>query len=60
MRYSTESKEKINGVVYTPKAMADFLSNEMVMFHSRMTKKEEISILDPACKFRSSGNLISF
>lgn len=47
MRYSRTSKEKENGIVYTPKEMADYLSHEMIM-HKSPQDNGIISILDPA------------
>ena len=32
MRYKNESKEKSNGIIYTPIEMADFLALEMIKF----------------------------
>ena len=47
MRYSNTSKEKENGIVYTPTAMADYLAHEMIV-HKHPQKDGIISILDPA------------
>lgn len=47
MRYSNESKEKANGVVYTPSDMADFVANEMIKYHVPLTE-ENVFIMDPA------------
>ena len=49
MRYSNIGKEKANGVVYTPKAMADYLAKEMVNHKSCDNYNcNVIRILDPA------------
>ena len=57
MRYSNESKNKMNGVVYTPKEMADFLCDEMIR-HSPIKIKDssDIAVLDPAI---GTGELIT-
>ncbi len=47
MRYSSESKEKANGVVYTPSDMADFVANEMIKYHVPLAE-ENVFIMDPA------------
>ena len=47
MRYKNETKEKSNGVIYTPKEMADFLSNELISYHTS-DSGNEIYVLDPA------------
>lgn len=47
MRYKNETKEKSNGVIYTPVEMAVFLSNELISFHNN-NYDDEIRILDPA------------
>ena len=47
MRYKSETKEKSNGVIYTPKEMADFLSNELISYHIN-NYDDEIYVLDPA------------
>lgn len=47
MRYKNETKEKSNGVIYTPKEMADFLSNELISYHTN-DFGNEINVLDPA------------
>lgn len=49
MRYTNIEKEKINGVVYTPTAMADYLSIEMIR-HKKYSgnSTEDIRVLDPA------------
>lgn len=47
MRYSNTSKSKENGIVYTPRAMADYLAYEMIM-HKPPQDNDIISILDPA------------
>lgn len=49
MRYKNESKEKSNGVIYTPKEMADFLALEMIKYGNfDLTNSTEVNILDPA------------
>ncbi len=49
MRYSNETKEKANGVVYTPREMADYLANQIINFSKiDLTKQSSISVLDPA------------
>lgn len=57
MRYSNESKNKMNGVVYTPKEMADFLCDEMIR-HSpiKIKASSDIAVLDPAI---GTGELIT-
>lgn len=47
VRYSKTSKEKENGVVYTPVEMADYVSAEMLKYGS-IKGKEIIEVLDPA------------
>lgn len=49
MRYNNETKEKFNGVVYTPREMADYLAGQMIHF-SRidLTAQTTINVLDPA------------
>lgn len=47
MRYSNINKEKANGVVYTPKSMAEYLAKEMVKYKAR-GESNTIRILDPA------------
>ena len=47
MRYSSLIKEKENGVVYTPTAMADYLAAEMIKYKP-CTNADYIRILDPA------------
>lgn len=46
-RYSKISNEKRNGIVYTPEAMAQYLSRQMLAFYKGDFTKE-IKILDPA------------
>ena len=46
-RYSNTGKTKENGVVYTPKEMADYVATEMLKY-KRNGFGDEISILDPA------------
>lgn len=46
-RYSNTGKTKENGVVYTPKEMADYVATEMLKYR-RTEFEDEISILDPA------------
>jgi len=49
MRYSNETKEKANGVVYTPREMVDCLANQMINFSKiDLTKQLSVSVLDPA------------
>ena len=49
MRYKNESKEKSNGIIYTPMEMADFLALEMIKFSKFDLKNaKEVNILDPA------------
>ena len=49
MRYKNESKEKSNGIIYTPMEMADFLALEMIKYSQFDLKKaKEVNILDPA------------
>jgi len=47
MRYSNINKEKANGVVYTPKTMANYLANEMIKYKEK-NNCGVIRILDPA------------
>lgn len=47
MRYSNESKSKANGVVYTPKEMADYLARKMLKY-APQHQSDTITILDPA------------
>ena len=47
MRYANESYMKNNGIVYTPRAMADYLSN-LILNNTRKLPKDIIHILDPA------------
>ena len=47
MRYKNETKEKSNGMIFTPEDMADFLSNELISYHSD-AHNDEIYVLDPA------------
>lgn len=47
MRYKNETKEKSNGMIFTPEDMADFLSNELISYHSDI-HYDEICVLDPA------------
>lgn len=47
MRYKNESKEKSNGVVYTPTDMAEYVAKQM-MRYSHEGVNSTISILDPA------------
>ena len=46
-RYSNTGKTKENGVVYTPKEMADYVATEMLKYR-RTEFKDRINILDPA------------
>lgn len=46
MRYTNETKEKKNGIVYTPKELADYLSISMLKVKNEYNGT--ISILDPA------------
>jgi len=47
MRYTNESYVKNNGIIYTPQAMADYLSN-LVLNNTRKLPKNTIRVLDPA------------
>jgi tRNA1(Val) A37 N6-methylase TrmN6 len=47
MRYANETYTKNNGIVYTPRAMADYLSN-LILNNTRKLPKNTIRILDPA------------
>ena len=47
MRYKNETKEKSHGMIYTPGDMADFLSNELISYHTN-NYGNEIYVLDPA------------
>ncbi|SDA24954.1 TaqI-like C-terminal specificity domain-containing protein [Ruminococcus sp. YE71] len=61
MRYKNETKEKSNGVIYTPEEMANFLSNELISYHIN-NYDDEIYVLDPAVGngelLLSIGNLL--
>ena len=49
MRYSNETKEKSNGVVYTPTEMADYLADQMIRYSTfDFDVKNEVKLLDPA------------
>ena len=48
MRYTYIDKEKANGVVYTPKTMAEYLAKEMVNYKAIANTSDTIRILDPA------------
>ncbi len=49
MRYCNETKEKANGVVYTPTEMAEYLANQMIRYSSiDIINTTSISLLDPA------------
>lgn len=48
MRYKNISKNKENGVVYTPSKMADYVSNTMKTYHTGVYNEKLIKILDPA------------
>jgi len=47
MRYASETYTKNNGIVYTPRAMADYLSS-LILNSTRKLPKNTIRILDPA------------
>ncbi len=53
MRYINQSKEKTNGVVYTPRELGDYVVRHMLQYHA--IGNEDIKILDPAI---GSGELI--
>jgi adenine-specific DNA methylase len=46
MRYSNETVEKTNGIVYTPSELAEYVASNMVS--NSTIDKNEVSILDPA------------
>lgn len=49
MRYSNETKEKSNGVVYTPTEMADYLADQMIRYSTfDFDVKNGVKLLDPA------------
>ena len=49
MRYSNESKKKTNGIVYTPREMAQYLAERMIHFSKfDFFSHSTIYILDPA------------
>ena len=49
MRYSKTTKAKLNGVVYTPKELADYLAYQMHSYaREDFAEKESLNILDPA------------
>ena len=47
MRYKNQAKEKNNGVVYTPPAMATYIANEIVAGY-KFDDCSIIKVLDPA------------
>jgi len=47
-RYTKLSNEKRNGIVYTPKEMAMYLSKQMISFYKTKKLPKKIKILDPA------------
>ncbi len=47
MRYKNETKEKSNGMIFTPENMADFLACELITYHGKYFD-DEIYVLDPA------------
>jgi methylase of polypeptide subunit release factors len=47
MRYSNATKIKTNGVVYTPRELAEYLVANMFK-HVNLSEKKQLSILDPA------------
>lgn len=47
MRYKNETKEKSNGMIFTPEDMADFLAYELITYHDKYFD-DEIYVLDPA------------
>lgn len=47
MRYKNQAKEKNNGVVYTPPAMATYIANEIVSGY-KFDNSPVVKILDPA------------
>lgn len=54
MRYSSESKSKANGVVYTPPEMANYVA-ELMLKYRPVDGRNEVAILDPAV---GEGNLL--
>jgi adenine-specific DNA-methyltransferase len=48
MRYQNESKDKENGVVYTPARMAKYLADEIAKYWKQTDGQKDITILDPA------------
>ncbi len=48
MRYKNTSKNKENGVFYTPTRMADYVATEMLKYSPINKNRKSISILDPA------------
>lgn len=48
MRYSNIGKEKENGAIYTPIAMAKYVAEEMIRFKPKNSGKGVVRILDPA------------
>lgn len=46
-RYGTVTEEKVGGVAYTPKALADFVAQQMLAAHQKQ-QKPCFKILDPA------------
>lgn len=55
MRYRSESKDKANGVVYTPSELADFVADEMLKYYLP-NADEGVFILDPAA---GQGSLLA-
>lgn len=53
MRYINQSKEKTNGVVYTPRELGNYVAQHMLQHHT--IDSENVKILDPAI---GSGELI--
>jgi tRNA1(Val) A37 N6-methylase TrmN6 len=47
VRYTQEGYEKTNGIVYTPKAMADYLAH-LIISHNKSVFEKRVKILDPA------------
>ncbi|MDR1245690.1 MAG: N-6 DNA methylase [Clostridiales Family XIII bacterium] len=45
-RYSNESAEKSNGIIYTPTDLAEYVANKMI--ETRVRAKDKYYILDPA------------
>jgi hypothetical protein len=48
MRYSNETLQKSNGIVYTPPILANYVANQILKNYDYKLSKKEFDILDPA------------